>query len=65
MDHLHIRLPANLKSDLKRHCREQNIAITSAVIMMIIREMRERSLTLDRATDDHGEAPSLGFVLRQ
>lgn len=65
MDHLHIRLPADLKADLKRHCRAQNVAVTSAIIMMIFRELREHSLTLDGAAENHGESASLGFVLRQ
>lgn len=65
MDHLHIRLPAGLKADLKRHCRDQNIAVTSAVIMMIVKELQQRNSTLNGATESIGSASSLGFVLQQ
>lgn len=65
MDHLHIRLPVDLKFELKRHCRDQNVAVTSAIIMMIVRELRERSLATEATTDNNGDVPSLGFVLRQ
>ena len=65
MDHLHIRLPKELKLKLKTHCRDQNVAVTSAIIMMIVRELRERSLATEATADDHGDGPSLGFVLRQ
>ena len=65
MDHLHIRLPENLKFELKKHCRDQNIAVTSAIIMMIVKELRERSLATEATAEDHGDSPSPGFVLRQ
>lgn len=65
MDHLHIRLPADLKLELKRHCRDRNIAVTSAIIMMIVRELRERDAAISGTTASHGVVPSLGFVLRQ
>lgn len=65
MDHLHIRLPEDLKCELKRHCRQQNVAVTSAIIMMIVKELRERNLATEGTTDSHGDGPSLGFILRQ
>ncbi len=65
MDHLHIRLPKDLKSELKRHCRDKNVAVTSAIIIMISKELRERNLVTGAATDNNGDAPSLGFVFRQ
>lgn len=65
MDHLHIRLPRELKFELKKHCRDRNVAVTSAIIMMIVKELRERSLAIEATTDNHGDVPSLGFVLRQ
>ena len=48
---------------LKQHCRDENIAVTSAVIIMIVRELQERTLTLNEV--DQSETTSLGFVLRQ
>lgn len=65
MEHLHIRLPLELKSHLKKHCRDQNIAVTSAIITMIVRELRERSLTLSDGVADDSDAAFLGFILRQ
>lgn len=65
MDHLHIRLPEGLKLELKRHCRDRNIAVTSAIIMMIVKELRERNLAIEGMTDNHDVGSSLGFVLRQ
>ena len=65
MEDLHIRLPKGLKTKLKKHCRDQNIAVTSAVIFMITRELRERSLATDGEEFDQDSTPSLGFILRQ
>lgn len=65
MDHLHIRLPTGLKKQLKKHCRDQNISVTSALIIMINKELRDGSLTNASATHDLDEGHALGFVLRQ
>lgn len=65
MDHLHIRLPAELKDELKRHCRDQNIAVTSAIIMMIVKELREHTMTKQAMAEGNLQTASLGFVLRQ
>lgn len=65
MDHLHIRLPSDLKKKLREHCRSQNVAITSAIIIMIVRELHEHSLTSGEVVGCREGASSLGFVLRQ
>lgn len=65
MDHLHIRLPTGLKKQLKKYCRDQNISVTSALIIMINKELRDRSLTNASATHEPDEGHALGFVLRQ
>lgn len=65
MEHLHIRLPGTLKKQLKNHCRDQNLSVTSAVIVMITKELRERSLTASSETGTADEDRMLGFVLRQ
>ena len=64
MDDLHIRLPADLKHELKRYCREQNIAVTSAIIMMIVRELQEGNLTY-QGSIENAEVQPLGFILQQ
>ncbi|WP_347918397.1 hypothetical protein [Paracoccus marcusii] len=64
MDDLHIRLPEALKKNLKKHCREANISMTSAIIIMINNELRDRKLLPpDSLVDD--EDAFVGFVLRQ
>lgn len=64
MDDLHIRLPKELKQQLKRHCRDANISVTSAIIMMITNEIRDGRLSLpDRKSNDENEF--VGFLLRQ
>lgn len=64
MDDLHIRLPEGLKRQLKKHCRDANISVTSAIIMMITSELRDRKLSPpDNDMDD--EDKFVGFLLRQ
>lgn len=65
MEHLHVRLPKELKFALKRYCRDNNIAVTSALIIMITNELRNRSFAIGDAANNPGDTPSLGFVLRQ
>ena len=64
MDDLHIRLPEELKRQLKRHCRDANISVTSAIIMMITNELHDRRLSPpDNQMKDEDEF--VGFLLRQ
>lgn len=64
MDDLHIRLPEELKRKLKRHCRDANLSVTSAIIIMITNELRDRRLSsLDSDVND--EDQFVGFLLRQ
>lgn len=64
MDDLHIRLPKELKRQLKRHCRDANLSVTSAIIIMITNELHDRRLALpDSHMDDEDEF--VGFLLRQ
>lgn len=65
MDHLHIRLPPELKRKLKVHCRDQNIAVTSAIIIMIARELHEHSLIPSETDIGQPGASYLGFMLQQ
>lgn len=64
MDDLHIRLPEELKRQLKRHCRDANLSVTSAIIMMITNELHHRRLS---PPDNHmnDEEEFVGFLLRQ
>lgn len=64
MDDLHIRLPEELKRKLKKHCRDANISVTSAIIMMITSELRDRKLSLPDSDMD-GEDNFVGFLFRQ
>ncbi|MBK4216632.1 hypothetical protein JJJ17_11900 [Paracoccus caeni] len=64
MDDLHIRLPEGLKRQLKKHCRDANISVTSAIIIMITNELREQKLSpLDSSIGDDDQF--VGFLLRQ
>lgn len=64
MDDLHVRLPERLKNRLKTHCRNANISVTSAIIMMITNELREGRLA-PVASDADDEGDFVGFFLRQ
>lgn len=64
MDDLHIRLPEELKRQLKRHCRDANISVTSAIIIMITNEIRDCRLSLSDA-ESNDENAFVGFLLRQ
>ena len=60
-----LNLSSDLKKKLREHCRAQNVAITSAIIIMIVRELHEHSLTSGEVVGCREGVPSLGFVLRQ
>lgn len=62
MEHLHIRLPAELKNAFRQRCRERNISVTSALIMMMSEQVE--SAAADAASESYTTIP-LGFVLRQ
>lgn len=64
MDDLHIRLPEELKNQLKKHCRGANLSVTSAIIMMITNELREGRLA-PAAKNAEDEDQFVGFFLRQ
>lgn len=64
MDDLHIRLPEELKRQLKRHCRDANISVTSAIIIMITNEIRECRLSLSDGESTE-EDEFVSFLLRQ
>lgn len=64
MDDLHIRLPEELKRQLKKHCRDANISVTSAIIIMITNEIRDCRLSLTDA-DSNEDDQFVGFLLRQ
>lgn len=64
MDDLHIRLPKELKQQLKRHCRDANLSVTSAVIVMITNELRDKTLS-PPLSDDNTDDQFVGFFLRQ
>ena len=64
MEDLHIRLPKELKQHLKKHCREANISVTSAIIIMINSELRDRKLSPPGSLVGDEDA-FVGFMLRQ
>lgn len=64
MDDLHIRLPEELKRRLKRHCRDANLSVTSAIIMMITNELHDRKLS-PPGSDMRDKDEFVGFLLRQ
>lgn len=64
MDDLHIRLPEELKRQLKRHCRNANLSVTSAIIIMITNELRDPKLS-PSGGDMNAGSEFVGFLLRQ
>ncbi|SCY13973.1 hypothetical protein SAMN05660710_00804 [Paracoccus tibetensis] len=62
MDDLHIRLPSQLKHDFRESCARKNLSMTSALIFMMNREMKEGFL-VDEKHYLSQETELLGFFL--
>lgn len=63
MEHLHIRLPAELKHAFRQRCRDRNISVTSALIIMMTAEVEWPGFVTPIARDEL--TMPLGFVLQQ
>lgn len=55
MDHLHIRVPAALKEKFKERCKNYNVALTSAIIMLMKKELQSDDLTENGDAEEAAE----------
>lgn len=62
MDDLHIRLPSQLKHDFRERCARKNISMTSALIFMMDRELKDGFL-FDEKHYSSQQTELLGFFL--